>query len=180
VTEPIFEQKTPAAADSTPAESLFQNVYSRLKAMASRQQFGEKGTLNTTALVHELYLKLSAGDALRFATDEQFFDYAAQAMRHILVDRARARVTSKRGGGAVMESADAALSVPDATAQRTLELDDALRRLEQRDPRAARFVSLHYFAGLPLNDIAKLFGVTPRTLNRDWRFARAFLYDALG
>ncbi len=160
---------------------LFTAVYERLKALASTQRARAGGaTLNTTALVHELYLKLSASNELNFASPAQFFDYAAQAMRHILVDRARERMCLKRGGEVVMENEDAAMLVADGTAGRTLELDDALRRLEREDMRAARLVALHYFAGLSFPEIAALSGVATRTLNRDWRFARAFLYDMLG
>ena len=163
-------------------ESLFAAVYERLKAMASRQRARASGaTLNTTALVHELYLKLSASRELQFETPAQFFDYAAQAMRHILVDRARERLSSKRGGGDRMVSVDdTAQQIADGTAERTFELDDALRQLEREDPRAARLVALHYFAGLALPEVASLMGVTTRTLNRDWRFARAFLNGMLG
>ena len=136
-------------------------------------------TLNTTALVHELYLKLSASRELTFETPAQFFDYAAQAMRHILVDRARERLTAKRGGAPSPKSVSAAIEVADDTAERTLQLDDALRRLENEDTRAARLVALHYFAGLSFPEIAALMGTATRTLNRDWRFARAFLYQQL-
>jgi RNA polymerase sigma factor (TIGR02999 family) len=161
-------------------DALFTAVYDRLKAMASRQRVrAGSATLNTTALVHELYLKLGAGRELGFASPEQFFDYAAQAMRHILVDRARERLTLKRGGDVILESEDAAVHVAEGTAERTLELDDALTRLEREDARAARLVALHYFAGLSFPEIAALNGVATRTLNRDWRFARAFLYDLL-
>lgn len=161
-------------------DALFIGVYDRLKAMASRQRArGGSGTLNTTALVHELYLKLGSGRELKFDTPAQFFDYAAQAMRHILVDRARERMSLKRGGDVIMENEDAAVHVADGTAERTLELDDALRKLEQADARAARLVALHYFAGLSFPEIAALSGVATRTLNRDWRFVRAFLYDLL-
>jgi RNA polymerase sigma factor (TIGR02999 family) len=160
-------------------DALFAAVYERLKAMARRQRANVGATLNTTALVHELYLKLSASGELIFAEPAQFFDYAAQAMRHILVDRARERMCLKRGGDVVVENEDAAMQVADGTAERTLELDDALRRLEHEDARAARLVALHYFAGLSFPEIAALSGVATRTLNRDWRFARAFLYNLL-
>jgi RNA polymerase sigma factor (TIGR02999 family) len=161
-------------------DTLFAGVYERLKAMARRQRANAgSATLNTTALVHELYLKLKSSGELVFVEPVQFFDYAAQAMRHILVDRARERMCLKRGGDVIMETEDAAMQVADGTAERTLELDDALRRLERQDERAARLVALHYFAGLTFPEIAALSGVATRTLNRDWRFARAFLYDLL-
>jgi RNA polymerase sigma factor (TIGR02999 family) len=172
----------PECAGAHSADALFGAVYARLKAMASRQRArASDATLNTTALVHELYVKLSASGELRFDSKAQFFDYAAQAMRHILVDRARERVSLKRGGAERISSdAEAVLRVADQTAERTLELDEALRRLQDADARAARLVALHYFAGLSLPEIAALMGLTTRTLNRDWRFARAFLYDLLG
>lgn len=176
---------TPSQAPAPSAQrtdALFVAVYDRLKAMASRQRARAAGaTLNTTALVHELYLKLSSSGELSFQTPAQFFDYAAQAMRHILVDRARERMSLKRGGQErLVEADEAALQIADGTAERTLELDAALRELEREDARAARLVGLHYFAGLSLPEVAALTGLTTRTLNRDWRFARAFLYGLLG
>jgi RNA polymerase sigma factor (TIGR02999 family) len=169
------------AAVAEPADALFGAVYARLKAMASRQRARvSDATLNTTALVHELYLKLSRSGELAFESKAQFFDYAAQAMRHILVDRARERMSVKRGGAERFEDeAEAALRAAEGTAESTLVLDDALGRLERADPRAARLVALHYFAGLSLPEIGALTGLSIRTLNRDWRFARAFLYDLL-
>lgn len=165
---------------AAPADALFGAVYLRLKAMASRQRARvADATLNTTALVHELYLKLSRSE-LVFESKAQFFDYAAQAMRHILVDRAREHMSLKRGGSDhVTDLEGPARQVAAETAERTLELDEALHRLEREDPRAARLVALHYFAGLSLPEIAALTGVATRTLNRDWRFARAFLYGLL-
>ena len=160
--------------------ALFDKVYVRLKAMARRQRSGVNATLNTTALVHELYLKLSASRELSFSASGQFFDYAAQAMRHILVDRARDRMAAKRGGHVVMEDSDAALTIADKTAEQTLQLEMALKNLEANDARAARLVTLHYFGGLSFPEIASLTGVATRTLNRDWRHARAFLLAEIG
>jgi RNA polymerase sigma factor (TIGR02999 family) len=181
--EPTGQHKPSPPALSEPVQhgdALFAAVYERLKKLASRQRARAAGaTLNTTALVHELYLKLSTSHELKFESPIQFFDYAAQAMRHILVDRARERMLLKRGGDVIIEGEEAAANVAVGTAERTLELDDALRRLEREDERAARLVSLHYFAGLSFPEIAALNGVATRTLNRDWRFARAFLYNLL-
>ena len=176
MSEPLPNDAAPARA----TDELFAGVYARLKAMASRQRARAGNvTQNTTALVHELYLKLNASRELTFATPAQFFDYAAQAMRHILVDRARERMTLKRGGDAFVDGGAAAAEVGGDTAERTLELDAALRRLEHEDARAARLIALHYFAGLSLPEIAALSGLTTRTLNRDLRFARAFLNEQL-
>lgn len=174
---------TEPTAPTVPTETvdvLFVEVYDRLKAMASRELARSDGaTLNTTALVHELYMKVCAGHELKFTEPAQFFSYAAQAMRHILVDRARLRLRIKRGGGVAPVELDANEAIADATAGHALELDEALKKLERDDPRAAQLVTLHYFAGLPLPRIAEILGVTERTLSRDWRFARAFLHDIL-
>lgn len=172
----------PVAPPAQPALELFPEVYTRLRALAGRElaKLGPGATLNATALVHELYLKLQAGREPGFSDPAQFLGYAAQAMRHILVDRARARIRHKRGGGVRHEDLDAlAERVGDASAEQTLALDAALERLKDLDARAARLVELHYFAGLSLAQAAEVMGVSARTLNRDWRFARAFLHDAL-
>ena len=162
------------------ADALFVGVYERLKGMASNQLArSSDATLDTTSLVHELYVKVSAARELEFSDPAQFFSYASQAMRHILVDHARQRLRAKRGGGASKVNIDD-VEVADLTATQVLGLDEALRRLERSDPRAGQMVSLHYFAGLPLSKIANLLGVTERTLNRDWRFARAYLHDLMG
>lgn len=175
----------PARPSSDPtqsAQALFPEVYSRLKALAGRElaRVGPGATLNATALVHELYLKLDAGRELGFDDPAQLLGYAAQAMRHILVDRARARMRHKRGGACRHEDLDAlADRIGDASAEQTLALDAALLGLENVDPRASKLVELHYFAGLTLPQVADVLQVSARTLNRDWRFARAFLHEAL-
>ncbi len=157
--------------------ALFDDLYSQLKGMARRELHRASGnTLNTTALVHELYLKLSSGKEPHFTNPAQFFGYAAVAMRHILIDRAYRRVRIKVGGGGVHvpltdPAVDLAAQLPDLA----LELDAALNHLAQEDERAAKVVELHFFAGLPLETIAELFGFSRRTVDRDWRFARAFL-----
>ena len=175
-----MHQSTPPLGNARENDALFAAVYGRLKAMASRQLArGDGGTLNTTALVHELYMKVCANRQLAFDDPVQFFAYAAQAMRHIMVDRARARLSDKRGGGAIQVDLDQ-VDLAEQTAEQVLDLDEALRGLERSDPRAAELVALHYFGGLPLAQIADLLGVTVRTLSRDWRFARAVLYDLLG
>ena len=163
------------------ADALFDAVYARLKAMAARQLGArERGTLDTTALVHELYLRIGAQDELQFSHPAQFFAYAARAMRHLLADRARDHLRQRAGGGWVavtLTGGDTHLAIDDA--QRALALDAALTQLEAADTRAARVVELRYFAGLPLEKVADQLGVTRRTADRDWAFARAFLHDAL-
>jgi len=162
-------------------DTLFDAVYARLKAMAARQLgASERGTLDTTALVHELYLRIGDKDELRFAHPAQFFAYAARAMRHLLADRARDHLRQRAGGGwqaVTLNGDDQRLAIDDAHS--ALALEAALTRLENADVRAARVVELRYFAGLPLEQVAEQLGVTRRTADRDWAYARAFLHDAL-
>jgi len=179
----VSEQDSASANRVEPqsTDAMFDEVYQRLKGMASRHRARSgDATLNTTAIVHEAYLRISEEGALTFADPAQFFGYAARAMRSILVDAARRRLCRQRiglDGGTDIERA--AASAADASAEHALEIDAAMQRLQRDDPRAARLVELHYFAGLSLPQIADILGVTSRTLNRDWRFARAFLYGEL-
>lgn len=163
------------------ADVLFEAVYARLKAMAGRQLAGrERGSLDTTALVHELYLRISGNPALAFGHPAQFFAYAARAMRHLLADRARDRMRLHAGGGwqrVTLSSPEDRLQL--ASAESALALDAALSELASTDARAARVVELHYFAGLTLEEVGAMLGLTRRTIDRDWRFARAFLHDRL-
>jgi RNA polymerase sigma factor (TIGR02999 family) len=140
-----------------------------------------RGTLDTTALVHELYLRVSANDELSFDDPSQFFTYAARAMRHLLADRARDRLRLRAGGDwqrTTLTGSDFRLAIE--SAEKALALDVALRRLEATDERAARVVELTCFAGLSQEQVAETLGVAPRTVVRDWRFARAFLKAEVG
>jgi RNA polymerase sigma factor (TIGR02999 family) len=172
-------EPAPAAQN---ADALFDAVYARLKAMAGRE-LGRRGrgTLDTTALVHELYLRISAQGRLEFQHPAQFFAYAARAMRHLLSDRARDRQRQCAGGGwqrITLTGTDQQLAID--SADQALALDEALRQLEQCDARAARVVELRFYAGLSLEQVAQMLQLTRRTIDRDWRFARAFLHDQLG
>jgi len=162
-------------------DELFSEVYARLKAMARRRGPARGATLDTTALVHELYLRMQQGGDLRFDAPAQFFAYAARALRHLLANRARDRLRLRAGGAWVrvtLDAHDERLAVENA--HEALSLEDSLQALEQRNARAARVVELRYFAGLPVERIAGLLGVDRRTVHRDWRFARAFLHARLG
>lgn len=170
-------------ADAGPElDALFAATYAQLKAIAARQLGGQgRVTLDTTGLVHEAYLRMGNRADLAFDHPAQFFAYAARAMRHLLVDRARGHLRQRAGGGwqaVTLTGSDACLALDDA--QEALALDAALTELEALDARAARVVELRYFAGLPLEEVASQLGVTRRTADRDWAFARAFLHDALG
>ena len=182
--EPAQPSADAAAGDDAGTrgvDELFSTVYARLKAMASRRSAERGATLDTTALVHELYLRMHRGDELRFEAQAQFFTYAARAMRHLLVNRARDRMRLRAGGDWARVTFDAhderfALD----SAGEALSLDESLQALEQSHPRAAQVVELRYFAGLPVEKIAELLDVDRRTVNRDWRFARAFLTTRVG
>ena len=155
--------------------------YEELKRIARKQRRGDPDTTNTTMLVHELYLQIAARTELAFDKPVQFYAYAAQAMRHLLVDRARARARLKSGGDQERVTLDD--SIADEVQLRSmhaLDLDSALTRLAAVDERAARLVELHYFAGLPFEKIAELNETSRRTVFRDWEFARAFLLRELG
>jgi RNA polymerase sigma factor (TIGR02999 family) len=178
---PMKEVSAAAVASADTADALFAEVYDRLKAMASRQLArGPRDTLDTTVLVHELYLRMGNRQDLRFAHEAQFFAYAARAMRHLLADRARERLSLRAGGawvGVTLDGEDERLSID--SAERAMLLDDALTQLEKADPRAARVVELRYFAGLTLEQVAPLLELAQSTVVRDWRFARAFLHERL-
>ena len=169
-------------APSLRNDALFETVSARLKAMAGRRlSAAHADTLQTTALVHELYLRIGLDDALVFEDPAQFLTYAAHAMRHLLANRARDRMRQRAGGDWVrvtLTGASQQLSI-DSAAQ-AIEIDDGLRRLEDVDARAARVVELLMFAGATLEEAATSLGVTRRTVDRDWRFARAFLKAELG
>jgi RNA polymerase sigma factor (TIGR02999 family) len=164
------------------SEELFTALYNRLKQLANRQLArGARKTLDTTELVHELYLRVFAGRELAFEHPAQFYSYAAQAMRHILADRARARMRQKAGGEWVMVTLTANEDLLPAieSAEQAFALEEALKQLEQLDARAARIVELRWFAGVAPEDIAQMLQLTRRTVDRDWRFAGAFLHSVL-
>lgn len=167
----------PDRAGPRSGDALFSEVYSRLKAMAGRQlAHGRRdATLDTTALVHELYLRVNSNRQLQFEHDAQFFTYAAQAMRHLLRDRARDRMSLKAGAEWQRVTMTGDVDVALETAEEILQLETALDQLASVDARAANVVELRYFAGLSLEEIAERFNMNRRTVDRDWRFARAFL-----
>lgn len=165
-----------------PADALFDAVYGRLKAMAGRQLARrDQDTLETTALVHELYLRMSTGRELAFEHPAQFFTYAARAMRHLLADRARDRLRQRAGGEWVRVTlTGGSQQFAIESAEQALALDAALDRLQETDERAAKVLQLHYFAGLSVEQIAAALEVARSTVDRDWRFARAFLKNEVG
>ena len=166
--------------DAQSVDALFSEVYQQLRRLAHRQRrAGDGATLNTTALVHELYLRVSTNSGLAFAQPAQFFAYAAHAIRHLLCDRARARLRRQSTGAWSTLVADDDERLAIASAEEAMALDAALTRLALVDARAAQTVELLYFAGLSLEQVADTLGLARRTIDRDWRFARAFLHDQL-
>jgi len=169
-------------AEPSARAEMVEPVYRELKRMASRQLAREAPghTFQTTALVHEAYLRLV--DATR--VDERgrayFYAAAAQAMRRVLVDHARRRRAQKRGGGQVAESLTPEQTPVDAFAGELLDLHDALERLAERSPRQARVVECRYFGGMSIPETARALEVSPRTVKYDWAMARAWLFRALG
>lgn len=167
-------------ADGT--DALFAQVYDRLKAMAGHRLAGNaRESLDATALVHELYLRVSSIAELRFEHPNQFYGYAARAMRHLLADRARNRLRLRAGGEWVqvtLTGSDSRLALE--SAEQVHELDQALHRLEDTDERSARVVELSWFAGIGQEQIADILSVDRSTVARDLRFARAFLKNELG
>lgn len=162
-------------------DELFSAVYARLKAMAARElDKREHATLDTTALLHEVYLRMGHQAQLRFAQPAQFFAYAARAMRHLLADRARDRLRLRAGGDlsrVTLTGSDMQLAID--SAEQALVLDAALDGLADIDARAAQAIELHYFGGMTVAQIAAHLSLATATIDRDLRFARAFLKEAL-
>lgn len=167
-------------------EQLLSEVYRELRIIAAAYMRHERAghTLGATALVNESYLKLFGGAApsgMSFAHRHAFFKAASVAMRRILIDHARTRAASKRspGRGRHVISADLEIASRDADPHDLMALDEALKTLEAEDKRSADVVHLRFFAGRSLGEIAAMFGVSERTVKRDWEFARARLQQLL-
>jgi RNA polymerase sigma factor (TIGR02999 family) len=166
--------------DESAYDKLVPLVYDELHRLAHRHMNRErKGhTLQTTALVDEAYLRL-AGQRVPWQNRSHFFAIAAQLMRRILVDHARSHQYAKRGAGAPHVSLDNALEMSEERAAELVALDEALDDLARLDPRKARVVELRFFGGLEIEETAQVLGVSPNTVKRDWRTARAWLYKAV-
>jgi len=156
-------------------------LYGELRFLAHRQlrRQGRNPTLDSTALVHEAYLRLVNRDRADWRDRSHFLAVAALAMRHILVDRARRRAAAKRGQGAVRVTLDEGHRAADPRAVDLLAVDEALTALAARSERLARLVELRFFGGLTEEEISEVLELSRRTVRRDWRKARAFLYREL-
>jgi RNA polymerase sigma factor (TIGR02999 family) len=169
-----------SAGDNAARSALFDVLYSELRKLAEAAMRRERPdhTLQPTALVHETYVRL-ADDGGRFENRAHFFGVAAQAMRHILVDYARARQTDKRGGGVRPISLEEAALVTRERAGELVDFDDALKELETLSKRQSRVVELRYFGGLSVDETATVLEVSPDTVMRDWSMAKTWLHRAL-
>ncbi|MEO0557954.1 MAG: ECF-type sigma factor [Bacteroidota bacterium] len=179
----LIDAFQPGAATGGDAQEVsFQQVYAELQALAREQRRRWQGnlTLNTTSLVHEAYLKL-VGRHREYASRAHFLSVASKAMRHILITYATRQSTLKRGGGQTPLPLDEeVLLVPQHRTDELLTLDDALTRLSKVDPRAAQVVECRFFGGLDAEETATALGLSRRTVSRDWRAARAWLFAELG
>jgi RNA polymerase sigma factor (TIGR02999 family) len=170
-----IDQGEPSAA-----AKLLPLVYDELRRLAAAKLAQEKPgqTLDATALVHEAYLRL-VGDQ-HFDNRHHFFAAAAEAMRRILIENARRKKRLKRGGDRERHELDDALLAASEPREDLLALDAALTKLAATDPESARLVELRYFAGLPLAEAAQILGLAPRTADRRWAYARAWLHREIG
>jgi RNA polymerase sigma factor (TIGR02999 family) len=167
--------------DIRAADQLFPLVYDALRKLAAAQLADEASgqTLQATALVHEAYLRLVETEAQRWNSRGHFFAAAAEAMRRILVDRARKKDSIKHGGGRVREPLDEARVMAPEVGEDLVALDEALTQLAARDAEAAELVKLRFFAGLTSAQAAEALGISSRTADRVWTYARTFLLAAL-
>ena len=163
--------------DQAALERLMPLVYRELHKIAknymARQSPGH--TLQTTAIIHEAYLKLTGSTEHDWQNSAHFFAVAAKAMRHVLVDHARTALSAKRGGHACEVTLDEGIAMAPGQDRELVALDDALTTLDQLQPRQGQVVELRYFAGLSVEQTAAVLKISPETVARDWRFAKSFL-----
>jgi len=167
--------------DQAALEKLTPLVYAELRRLAKGYMLGERPghTLQTTALINEAYLRLIDWKNVRWQGRAHFFGVAAQLMRRILVDFARARHYAKRGGAAQQVSLDEAITIHEDRGAELIALDEALERLAEIDPRKSQIVELRFFGGLSAKETAEALQVSLRTVEREWNSARAWLYREL-
>lgn len=167
--------------DESALDKLMPLVYDELRGLAHRymSREGAGHTLQTTALVNEAYLRLMDQSKPQWENRTHFFAVAARVMRHILVDHARQHSRAKRGGRAPIVSLDEAATMSPERAREVLALDEALSELAKTDKRKSEVVELRYFGGLSIDETAEILKITPTTVSRDWRWAKAWLYKAV-
>lgn len=175
---PAISDHIPRPETNPSPDEWIPRVYQELRLLARRQMLGEpRGTLHTTILVHEVYLRLFGGKEFTWENRAHFFGAAARAMRQIQIDHARARRALRRGGGARREPlADIQAGAAGADPETMLLLHRSLDTLEARDPRKAQIIMMRFFAGLSIRQTAEVLDLSPSTVKAEWQFARAWLY----
>lgn len=170
------------AGDKQAADRLLEIVYEQLRPLARKDMAGERPdhTLGATALVHEAYIKLIGNQEIQWQNRAHFFASAAEAMRRILIDRARLRGRVKRGGDRKRIPLKGVDLAAEQDLSEILALDEALQRLQTQDTRMHEIVMLRFYAGLSIEETAELMGISVRTVKRDWTCARAWLHHAMG
>ncbi len=168
-------------ADPASTRDLLELLYGELRRMAARRMASEGPghTLQATALVHEVYMRVMAEGRGSWADRSHFFTTASLAMRRVLVDRARHKHSLKRGGDRDRVALDSDTETVSSDQDELLDLDEALTRLEAFDPRMARVVQLRYFAGLSVDETAAILEVSDRTVRREWEAARLWLFRSI-
>jgi RNA polymerase sigma-70 factor, ECF subfamily len=172
--------KAMRAGDSRAAENLLPLVYAELHRLARSYMRRERPdhTLQATALINEAYLRL-VGEDIDWNSRAHFIGVAANVMRRVLVDYARARNAEQRGGGLIRVEMQEELAISPEQLDEVEQLDEALKRLEEENPRQARVVELRYFGGLSVEQIGTLLQIAPRSVKRDWALARIWLFRQL-
>ena len=163
--------------DRAATDALFATLYRELHRLAAGQLRGDAA--HATSLVHEAWEKFAKHGELAVVDREHFFAVAARAMRQIVVDHARRRLADKRGAAVQPVTLDEQIGADALEPVQLVHLDDALGRLQQLEPRLAELVEMRFFAGLSVEQVAELRDVAPRTVIRDWRRARAYLFDSV-
>ena len=168
--------------DTSADNRLWSVVYDELRRLARRQlaNEGPDCTFDSTSLIHEAFLRLVGDEPVEWANRRHFFAAAARAMRHIRIDDARRRSRIKRGGDRQAQPINDELAIFDNDPMEVLAVDEALKKLEEVAPRQAEVAILRYFAGLSVDETAQALGVSPRTVDYEWRLARAWLHRELG
>lgn len=167
--------------DRDALDRLIPLVEAELRRLARRFMRRERGdhTLQTSALINEAYLKLVDQQSVQWQDRAHFFAVSAQIMRHILIDHARKHQYAKRGGGAEKIPLDEVAELSDQRAAELIAMDDALRDLATADPRKSQIVELRFFGGLSIEETAEALDISPATVTREWRMARAWLHHAM-
>ena len=184
--QPVPASEPPGAGSPPGLDELFDHVYTELRerARAQRRRWSGNETLDTTALLHEAYLKLAGAEGSPWQGRAHFLAVASKAMRQILVDYGRGQRAAKRGGGREHVTfdelaLDRASRVPHESVEAFVRLDDALARLEDENPRHARIVECRFFGGMTVPETAAALGLSPATVKRGWTIAQAWLYRDL-